>query len=85
MKEGYKPDIVVLDPPRKGAAAQVLTAIAGTKPKKIVYISCDPATQARDAKLLVQMSYTVAACQPVDMFCRTPDIENIILFERTEL
>lgn len=81
-RKGYQPDIVLLDPPRKGAAPEVLSAIAAVQPAKIVYISCDPATQARDAKILVNLGYHVTACQPVDMFCRTPDVENILLFER---
>lgn len=82
VQEGYKPDIVVLDPPRKGAAPEALAAISEASPGKIVYISCNPATQARDAKILCASGYRVVTCQPVDMFCRTPDIENILLFER---
>lgn len=81
-REGIKPDIVVLDPPRKGAAPEVLAAISEVSAKKIVYISCNPATQARDAKILCASGYRVSAAQPVDMFCRTPDVENILLFER---
>lgn len=84
-QKDYFPDIIVLDPPRKGAAPEVLSAIADANPKKIVYISCDPATQARDTRILVELGYKVCACQPVDMFCRTPDVENILLFERDEI
>lgn len=80
--EGHKPDIIVLDPPRKGAAPEVLAAMIAAAPKKIVYVSCNPATQARDARILCDAGYRAAACQSVDMFCRTPDVENILLFER---
>lgn len=81
--EGQRPDIIVLDPPRKGAAPEVLAAIIAAAPEKIVYVSCNPATQARDARILCDAGYRAAACQSVDMFCRTPDVENILLFERT--
>ena len=80
-KEGFQPDIVVLDPPRKGADASVLHAIAQAAPRRIVYISCNPATQARDAKILTELSYQATACQPVDLFCQTADVENILLLE----
>ncbi|MEZ7872750.1 MAG: 23S rRNA (uracil-5-)-methyltransferase RumA, partial [Eubacteriales bacterium] len=83
--EGYRPDIIVLDPPRKGAAPEVLAAIAEASPEKIVYVSCNPATQARDAKILREAGYRASACQSVDMFCATPDVENILLFERAIL
>jgi 23S rRNA (uracil1939-C5)-methyltransferase len=81
VKEGFQPDIVVLDPPRKGADASVLHAIAQAAPRRIVYISCNPATQARDAKILTELSYQATACQPVDLFCQTADVENILLLE----
>ena len=80
--EGHRPDIIVLDPPRKGAAPEVLAAIITAAPGKIVYVSCNPATQARDARILCDAGYRAAACQSVDMFCATPDVENILLFER---
>lgn len=82
VAQGERPDILLLDPPRKGAEPAVIDAIAAAKPRKVLYISCDPGTQARDAKLLCQQQYQVTACQPVDMFCRTADVENILLFER---
>lgn len=83
VAEGMMPDVIVLDPPRKGADAAVLQAIARSAPRRVVYVSCDPATQARDAKVLTQLGYHAAACQSVDMFCQTPDIENVLLFERS--
>ncbi len=82
VADGFRPDIVVLDPPRKGAEQDVLQAIAQAAPRRIVYISCNPATQARDAKILDAMGYAPTACQPVDLFCQTADVENILLFER---
>ena len=83
LQDGFQPDVVVLDPPRKGAAPELLEAIAACNVPKIVYISCHPATQARDAEILVhQAGYRIAACQPVDMFCQTSGIENILLFEK---
>ena len=83
VQEGERPDIIVLDPPRKGADMAVLEAIAQAAPRKVVYISCHPGSQARDAKRLCALGYRVTACQPVDMFCRTADVENILRFERT--
>jgi 23S rRNA (uracil1939-C5)-methyltransferase len=79
-KEGIKPDVVILDPPRKGCEESVLMAIAKAKPKRVVYVSCNPATQARDAKILCANGYRAAACQPVDMFCQTAGVENVMLF-----
>jgi 23S rRNA (uracil1939-C5)-methyltransferase len=80
ISDGCQPDVIVLDPPRKGADAVVLAAVAAARPSRIVYISCDPATQARDAKTLCGMGYRVAGCQSVDMFCWTDSVENILLF-----
>ncbi len=82
VASGLKPDVVVLDPPRKGAEATVLSAIMQTNPTRIVYVSCDPATLARDAKYLNQMKYTITKVQPVDMFCQTSGIETVALFEK---
>ncbi len=82
VRDGQRPRVIVLDPPRKGAAPEVLRAIAQAVPERIVYISCDPATQARDARALCESGFRITAMQSVDMFCRTPDIENICLFER---
>lgn len=82
VAEGFRPDIVVLDPPRKGADAAVLAAIMDAAPGRVVYISCNPATQARDAGILTAGGYAATRCQPVDMFCQTADVENILLMER---
>lgn len=77
-------DVVVLDPPRKGCDERVLKSLIELAPKKIVYISCDVATQARDAKFLVANGYTTTAAYPIDMFGQTYHIENIMLFEKAE-
>ncbi len=79
---GVQPDVVILDPPRKGTGEAVLDAIVRAAPGRIVYVSCHPATQARDAKRLVQGGYRVGGCFPVDMFCQTAEVENILLLTR---
>ncbi|NLB91244.1 MAG: 23S rRNA (uracil(1939)-C(5))-methyltransferase RlmD [Clostridiales bacterium] len=81
VSKGFSPDVVVVDPPRKGMDEVVVHALIHLRPKRIVYISCDPATQARDTKILLEGGYTVTACQPVDMFCWTGSIENILRLE----
>lgn len=82
VHQGWRPDVVVLDPPRKGCEVKVLAAIAQSGPDRIVYVSCDVATQARDAKYLCQHGYRVTKCQSVDMFCHTGHVENVLLFSR---
>ncbi len=72
-----KPDVVILDPPRAGLHEKVITGLLETAPEKIVYVSCNPGTQARDVALLAH-KYEVTAVQPVDMFPHTHHIENII-------
>ena len=79
---GFRPDVVIIDPPRKGADAKVLDAILSAQPKRLVYISCDVATQARDAKHLTDGGYRVTRITPVDMFAWTSDVESVALFER---
>ncbi len=75
-------DVIVLDPPRKGCDKQVLESIAQLAPQRIVYISCNPATQARDLKILEQLGYQTNKIQPVDMFPQTYGIECVCLIER---
>ena len=75
-----RPDIIITDPPRAGMHADVVQTILRTHPKRIVYVSCNPATQARDLALLDE-DYRVAAVQPVDMFPHTPHVENVVLLE----
>lgn len=72
-----KPDVVILDPPRAGVHAKVITGLLEAAPERIVYVSCNPGTQARDVALLAH-KYEVTAVQPVDMFPHTHHVENII-------
>ena len=84
VDQGLCPDVVVLDPPRKGCEEQVLSAIAQAAPERVVYVSCDPATQARDAKYLCAHGYRAEACQSVDMFCYTGHVETVVLMSRVK-
>ncbi|MBN1598910.1 MAG: 23S rRNA (uracil(1939)-C(5))-methyltransferase RlmD [Bacteroidales bacterium] len=81
IKEYSEPDIIVTDPPRAGMHAGVIQKLIKIAPKKIVYISCNPATQARDIHLLKD-DYKVKAIQPVDMFPHTHHVENVVLLDR---
>ncbi|MCL2867076.1 MAG: 23S rRNA (uracil(1939)-C(5))-methyltransferase RlmD [Clostridia bacterium] len=81
VKSGFRPDIVVLDPPRKGLEQPVIEAVAQAAPKRVVYISCSPATQARDARHFLARGYRVTRMSGVDMFCWTDSIENVLLLE----
>ncbi len=81
VEEGLRPDVIVLDPPRKGVEPEVVAAIAKAKPRRVVYVSCNPATQARDAALFSEAGYKITRCQPVDMFCWTHGVENVLAFE----
>lgn len=83
-RRGQRVDVAVIDPPRKGCDASVLQALAALAPQRIVYVSCDPATQARDAKLLAQAGYGLVRAQPVDMFCQTGHCESIVLLQRKD-
>ena len=76
-----KPDVIITDPPRSGMHDDVINAILFANPGKIVYISCNPATQARDLNLL-DCNYKIKAVQPVDMFPHTHHVENVVLLER---
>ena len=75
-----KADVVTLDPPRKGCDEKLLETVIAMEPKRIVYVSCNPATQARDLQLL-DGKYKVKAVQPVDMFPHTHHVENVVLLE----
>ena len=76
-----RPDVVILDPPRAGVDADVIDVILRAAPDRIVYVSCNPATQARDVALLDE-KYEVTAVQPVDMFPHTHHVENVIKLEK---
>ena len=81
-KEGFAPDVIVCDPPRKGMDETAISAILKMNPKRIVYVSCECETLARDAKLLCAGGYTVTHVHAFDMFPRTANIETIATFER---
>lgn len=83
-EEGLCPTIVVMDPPRKGCDAAALAAVARMEPKRVVMVSCNPATLARDLKILGEMGYQTDAVQPVDMFPRTAHVECVVLMKRKE-
>jgi 23S rRNA (uracil1939-C5)-methyltransferase/tRNA (uracil-5-)-methyltransferase len=72
--------VVILDPPRAGCDEKFLKQLFRFHPKKIVYVSCDPATQARDAKIIVNAGYRVVDITPFDLFPQTRHIENVISF-----
>ncbi|MGL4623436.1 MAG: 23S rRNA (uracil(1939)-C(5))-methyltransferase RlmD [Culicoidibacterales bacterium] len=81
-ESGMQADVVVLDPPRKGCDEQLLQSLVELAPEKIVYIACDVATQARDAKYLVANGYTLQEVYPVDMFGQTYHIESVVLMTK---
>lgn len=81
IAEHGNPDVIITDPPRAGMHQDVIQTILKASPKRIVYVSCNPATQARDLADL-DCQYKVTAVQPVDMFPHTPHVENVVLLER---
>lgn len=81
VKEHGQPDVIITDPPRAGMHQDVINVILNAKPKRIVYVSCNPATQARDLQLL-DSDYKVTKVQPVDMFPHTPHVENVVQLVR---
>lgn len=80
-KQGNKADVIVVDPPRKGCDEALLTTILDMKPKRVVYVSCNPGTLARDLHLLEQGGYETVEVQPVDMFPHTVHCEAVALIE----
>lgn len=83
IAEGYHFDTVIIDPPRKGCDRETLEALITLAPKKLVYISCDPATLARDVSLLTQSGFTLQSVTPVDLFPRTTHVECVALLCKT--
>lgn len=78
LKKGENPDVIVVDPPRAGCEASLINVIAENEIKKIVYVSCNPATLARDIKLFNELGYSCSDVTFVDMFCHTKHIESIV-------
>ena len=83
--EGLHPDVVMLDPPRKGCDEATLSAVVRMAPRRVVYVSCNPATAARDAAWLEQNGYHAEKVQPVDLFPRTKHVETVVLLSKGEI
>jgi 23S rRNA (uracil1939-C5)-methyltransferase len=81
-KNGLRPSVILMDPPRKGCDAKFLEAAAETGAARLVYVSCNPATMARDIRILMGMGYDLKKVQPVDMFPQTADVECVALLSR---
>ncbi len=85
LAEGLRPDVVVLDPPRKGCDEATLSAVATMAPRRVVMVSCNAATAARDAAWLAAHGYAPQAVRPVDMFPRTRHVETVVLLSKGEI
>ena len=81
IRQHGRPDVIITDPPRAGMHPDVVKTIVNASPQRIVYVSCNPATQARDLQMLDE-HYAVAEVQPVDMFPHTPHVENVVLLTK---
>ena len=80
--EGLRPDVITVDPPRKGLAPDVIASVAGMAPERVVYVSCDPATLGRDVKLFAGLGYQARRATAVDMFPGTAHVETVVLLTR---
>ncbi|MGN0346392.1 MAG: 23S rRNA (uracil(1939)-C(5))-methyltransferase RlmD, partial [Lachnospiraceae bacterium] len=78
-QRGIRPDVICVDPPRKGISAEVIQAIVQMAPQRLVYVSCDPATLARDVKLLREQGYDLIKAEAADLFPRTHHVETVAL------
>ena len=81
-KQGVRADVVVVDPPRAGCTPTVLETFAQMNPERIVYVSCNPASLARDIAILDKLGYKAKKVQPVDMFPNTSHVESVALIQR---
>ena len=81
-ERGTRPDVIVVDPPRKGISRDVIDAIASMSPARVVYVSCDAATLARDVKLLTAAGYRLQKAEAVDLFPRCAHVESVALLEK---
>ena len=85
IEKGTRPDVIVIDPPRKGCDKAVLNAITGSAVQRVIYVSCDPATLARDVRILVDGGYSIQKVQPIDMFPQTAHVETVVLLSKGEI
>ncbi|HFN2940404.1 TPA: 23S rRNA (uracil-5-)-methyltransferase RumA, partial [Streptococcus pyogenes] len=81
-KDGIKPSVILVDPPRKGLTESFIQASVAMGPQKITYVSCNPATMARDIKRYQELGYKLAKVQPVDLFPQTHHVETIALIQK---
>ena len=81
-KQGVKADVVVVDPPRKGLNADAIEALSRFAPRRIVYVSCDPATLARDVALLKERGYVLKNAMAADLFPRCAHVESVVCLKR---
>ena len=84
-QEHLRPDVITVDPPRKGLAADVVESIAAMQPERVVYVSCDSATMARDVKRFAELGYTATRAAAVDMFPRADHVETVVLLSKGEV
>lgn len=82
LQQGIQPDVIVVDPPRKGCDASLLQAAAKMQPQRLIYVSCNPSTLARDVAILTEFGFQLQEVQPVDMFPHTSHIESVSLLTR---
>lgn len=82
-KEGIQPSVIIVDPPRKGLTESFIKASVAMQPRKITYVSCNPATMARDIKLYEELGYKLQKIQPVDLFPQTHHVECVVLLQRS--
>ena len=82
FKQGVRPEVIVVDPPRAGCEKKVLESFAAMEPERIIYVSCNPASLARDLAVLAELGYMTKEIQPVDMFAHTYHVECVALIER---
>ena len=82
LRQGFVPDAVIVDPPRRGCHQQLLNGLLQLAPRQLIYVSCNPATLARDLRLLCAEKYAVQLVQPVDMFPRTHHVETVVLLSK---
>ena len=80
--EGLRPDVITVDPPRKGLAPEVIASVTAMGPERVVYVSCDPATLGRDVKIFENLGYKAVRACAVDMFPGTRHVETIVLLQR---